>query len=735
MLPLPPLSELEPGDVLTAPGLGLVVLTALTPQSLSVEGAAGPRSVPTSALAGWMWAIPHGVLYTQARVPTRVRDLLLAQPDTLFLTLLDELGGEIPVTAFATVLADAGLVPAGRAPGWVAERLPALPGHVPDAELLRHPSAGHAPNLDAPSATARARAFFALPRPARAEALESAIRGRRKPALPLLLRGGPPLPPALEAELGQLLDLQDPLAFAVLLQRLNPEALARALSLARGARADHLALRRIVDIVPSVWRPRVLLHLLDHALAAADGEPAALFLSGQLSAVDDRALLDAVPRAAAYLAERSAEVTLDASARRAADRPIAAAGPLAAERLFPLATALARALAARHAMGAAGGVGAARVFPDGRVELGPPEASTPRDDVGAGAKVLLELAVGRVPRRGSTPEDLLSALPRLVPEAPPEWCAVLTRAASAEPAQRPRNGLDWWEQLATAAAIAGVRADAPLRPQARWSIGHDTHIGHVKSRIGQTNQDAVFFHQDGELALLVVADGISVATAGSGDLASAILVQTLAARWSAAAPALRDGDDAALRAFLVDALAAANNEICAATLEIVEGELGGHAPMGTTVLAAVCRGDRVWLASLGDSRAWLVGAHGAASLTAEQNVRGEWLRAWQQGGSPELDHDGYALVGYCGHFDETGRPAAVPPLLRAFRVLPGEQLVLASDGLSDYAAKDPAVLAALIEDAVHAEDPTAAARRLVDAANRGGGGDNITVLVARQSAG
>ena len=735
MLPLPPLTELEPGDVLSGPGAGFVVLTHISAQSLAVEGAAGPRTLSTSGLAGWMWALPHGVLYTQARVPTRIRDLLLAQPDGLFLALLDELGGEVPASAFATVLADSGIVPAGRAPGWVAERMPALAGHGSTGDLLRLPSAGHAPSIEAPSAPARARAFFALSRPARAEALEVAIRARRRPALPLLLRGGPPLPPALEAELGQLLDLQDPLAFALLLQRLNPEGLARALSLARGTRADHLALRRMVDLVPAVWRARVLLKLLDEVLGSADGEPAALFLSGQLGPVDDPTLLSAAPRAAAYLAERSAEVTMDASPRRPPDRPIASSGPLPPERLFPLATALARSLAARHATGAAGGVGAARVFPDGRIELGPPEGSSPRDDVASAAKVLLELAVGRVPRRGCGPEDLLAALARLVPDAPPEWVAVLTRAASTEPVQRPRNGLDWWEQLASAAAIAGVRAEAPLRPQARWAVGHDTHIGAVKSRLGQTNQDAVFFHQDGEMSLLVVADGISVATAGSGDLASALLVQTLAGRWSTALPALRDGDDASLRAFLVDALAAANDEICASTLDIVSGDLAGHAPMGTTVLAALCRGDRVWLASLGDSRAWLVGAHGAASLTAEQNVRGEWLRAWQQGGSPELDHDGYALVGYCGHFDEAGRPAPVPPLLRALRVLPGEQLVLASDGLSDYAAKDPAVLAALIEEAVQADDPTAAARRLVDAANRGGGGDNITVLVARQSAG
>ena len=46
--------------------------------------------------------------------------------------------------------------------------------------------------------------------------------------------------------------------------------------------------------------------------------------------------------------------------------------------------------------------------------------------------------------------------------------------------------------------------------------------------MGQTNQDAVFWQTEGAMSLLIVADGISVSTAGSGNLASAILVQVIA---------------------------------------------------------------------------------------------------------------------------------------------------------------------------------------------------------------
>ena len=78
-------------------------------------------------------------------------------------------------------------------------------------------------------------------------------------------------------------------------------------------------------------------------------------------------------------------------------------------------------------------------------------------------------------------------------------------------------------------------------------------------------------------------------------------------------------------------------------------------------------------------------------------------------------------------------PAPLPPAVRRFTLLSGESLVLSSDGLNDYAAPSAAALATLLEEACTASDPDAAARLLVDRANAGGGGDNVTVIVARQS--
>jgi serine/threonine protein phosphatase PrpC len=130
-----------------------------------------------------------------------------------------------------------------------------------------------------------------------------------------------------------------------------------------------------------------------------------------------------------------------------------------------------------------------------------------------------------------------------------------------------------------------------------------------------------------------------------------------------------------------------------------------------------------------------VGRHGVSLLTFDQNLQSERLRDFVAGRHVSWADSGTPLVGYCGHFDPDGVPALAPLATSVVSLLPGEWLVLCSDGLSDYGGPEEAAIADLIGTTVRErKGATVAAqamdvcRALVDAANRGGGGDNVTVL-------
>lgn len=421
-------------------------------------------------------------------------------------------------------------------------------------------------------------------------------------------------------------------------------------------------------------------------------------------------------------------------------RPLPAPGTLPGSAALRFAVALARQLAAVHAMG--DGVvpsrDAVQLVGDGvRFRTrGAPTANGRRDDVRFVLRLVLEQVVGPLPSPAHVAEgDLPTLIGALAPSLPPELLAVAIEAMGEDAAHRPADGLALLERLSVADAVVALRGSVGHAPQAQAVAGFNTHIGLLKSLQSQTNQDAFLLVGDPNLSLLAVFDGISQSTAGTGDLASGLATRALRTWWAEHGDELASATPAKIHAALDAALERANALVCDAALRLAGGDLERNVPMGTTAVCAVTRGNRVHLAALGDSRAYLVGRHGAAPLLSDQNVLALRVRDVAAGLSVEWSGADHALVGYLGHFEEDGRVSLPPVFHRTVDLLPGEWLVVCSDGLTDYAAPgEGGVARALAQACTESKAPTPAAtamevcRRLVDAANRGGGGDNVTVL-------
>lgn len=412
--------------------------------------------------------------------------------------------------------------------------------------------------------------------------------------------------------------------------------------------------------------------------------------------------------------------------------------------IVTLACSLARALAEAHGRGRiVSPTGRSFVLHlDGSVELhadyGDPESSprpqgeppSLRADVYASAVLILETMLGRIWPRNLPTDRVLPYLRHVVPDLPPSAIAPLDAALHPDAQCRPADGREWlalWESVSRAEAARSVSNPSVPRPLA---LGYDTHIGHMKILHTQTNQDSLTIGSRGSTHLLCVCDGISTANAGSGDVASGITTHVVASLFEQNLSRLQDADDFSAEAFVERALGMANRAVCEAAMRFAGGDLSGRVPMGTTVVVALIRGSRVQLGWLGDSRAYLVGRYGAALLTADMNQAGERLKAWHRGDELVWDPAGFALVGYIGHFNEDFRPEALVPRQVSFTLLPGERLVMCSDGVSDYVSVHHPGVAQVVRECTWEQDPADAAPALVAEANRGGGGDNCTAIVA-----
>ncbi len=153
-------------------------------------------------------------------------------------------------------------------------------------------------------------------------------------------------------------------------------------------------------------------------------------------------------------------------------------------------------------------------------------------------------------------------------------------------------------------------------------------------------------------------------------------------------------------------------------------EAGRHQPsrkrMGTTAVLALQQADQVYVAGVGDSRAYLIRANRVEQLTVDHTVaealkRNGTLTDKQAQESP-WKNVLYKFLGCTEYTEATD--------VRPFTPSDGDVLVLASDGLTGHVEPED-----LRDGASRFHDPQKWADHLVDLALRRGSKDNVTCVV------
>jgi serine/threonine protein phosphatase PrpC len=253
------------------------------------------------------------------------------------------------------------------------------------------------------------------------------------------------------------------------------------------------------------------------------------------------------------------------------------------------------------------------------------------------------------------------------------------------------------------------------------NVGAHSHVGEIRPKNEDHHAIAYFQAPTGELVTVgMVADGIGGHQAG--EIASELTVKTVL-------DVFQETDFASPLQTLSKAINQASKIVNAIAIQKPDKQ-----GMGSTLAMAVVSDDRLYIVNVGDSRVYLLRQDEFRQISidhtwVQEAIEHEIITKEEARGHPNAN----VLQSYIGstelpkpdfrlQLDEDESPEESLNN-QGLQLLPGDRILLCSDGLSDLVSDDE------IHRALQSNSPANAARSLTSLARSNGGTDNVTVVI------
>ncbi len=254
---------------------------------------------------------------------------------------------------------------------------------------------------------------------------------------------------------------------------------------------------------------------------------------------------------------------------------------------------------------------------------------------------------------------------------------------------------------------------------AALTIGQISDVGRVR----KVNEDGVCALVSPNVkisldAFLAVADGMGGHNAGrvASNMAVTFLSRCYSSTTGNENTARIPSDISAEADLLRTNIKQLNNEIYAHSLS--KNELHG---MGTTLVTVLITGDRIIVAHVGDSRAYLISTHQIRQITDDHSWVAEQIRAGLMQPEEAEMHPWRNVISRA-----VGIQPDVCVDITSARFTFGDTVILCSDGLTSMVTNEE-----ILQTVVNEHSPQTVCENLTHLANRRGGLDNITIVAAR----